>query len=119
MRHQVVWPRCNVFDSEGNATTLQRGEILPDGVDDGQIETLTVVGAVRVVESAPAQGPVPSTVSETEPESGSDDELVKPSKSDDKAAWIDYATDPRNPDRMSETEARNMSKTVLVDRYSD
>lgn len=116
MPNQVVWPKCNVFDADGNPTVLKRGEYLPDGVDDAQLETLTVIGAVKPVDLAPS----PESASEPTAEqvqTETPDMLQKPSPDDSKAAWVDYASDERNPDRISKTEANSMSKTALMDRF--
>lgn len=114
MPNQVVWPKCNVFSEDGTPTVLKRGDFLPDGVDDVQLETLTIIGAVKPVEFAP-ENPENEPVTETEPETP--EMLQKPSPDDSKTAWVDYASDERNPDRLSKTEANSMSKTALVDRY--
>lgn len=122
MPNQVVWPKCNVFDDEGVPTVLQRGELIPDGVDDTQLEMLMIIGAVRPVEyvreaaeSVPEDATVPAgglVVENPEP-------LQKPSPNDPKPAWIAYASDERNPDRISESQAGNMTRSALVARYSE
>lgn len=116
MPNQVVWPKCNVFDAEGNPTVLNRGEYLPDGVDAVQLETLTIIGAVRPVDFAPSPQDA-SEPTESEVESETPGMLQKPSPDDSKAAWVDYATDERNPSRVSKTEANSMSKQALMDRF--
>lgn len=50
MSYQVVWPRCNVFDSKGQPTTLGRGDFLPDGLDEVQVSQLATIGAVQFVD---------------------------------------------------------------------
>jgi hypothetical protein len=117
MPNQVVWPKCNVFDEDGNPTVLQRGDYLPDGVDDVQLETLMVIGAVRPVDVAPAAESAESE-SESEPEDETPELLQKPSPDDSKAAWVDYATDERNPARVSKTQANSMSKDALMARFA-
>lgn len=118
MPNQVVWPKCNVFNKDGVPTVLKRGEMVPDGVDDAQLETLSIIGAVKAVEYAPESPenePVeqgPERESEQEPET-----LQKPSQDDSKGAWVDYASDERNPGRMSRSEANSMSKQALMDRF--
>lgn len=143
MPNQVVWPKCNVFDEDGNATVLKRGELVPDGVDAAQLETLAVIGAVRPVEFAPEDyrpespqnepveseadrmsdessgtllgaSPVPGTATEPESEPGM---LQKPSPEAPKRAWVDYASDARNPRRIERSAATNMSKEALMDRF--
>ncbi len=118
MPNQVVWPKCNVFDEDGNGTVLQRGELIPDGVDDAQLETLVIIGAVRPVEYAPEAAESvpegPSVPDDTE----TPEMLQKPSPEDSKDAWVEYASDERNPDRLSASAARGMSKQALMDRYS-
>jgi hypothetical protein len=116
MPNQVVWPKCNVFDDVGNPTVLKRGEYLPDGVDDVQLETLRIIGAVRPVDFAPSAEDS-GEPTESEVESGTPDMLQKPSPEDSKAAWVEYASDERNPGRMSRTEANSMSKQALMDRF--
>lgn len=113
MPNQVVWERCNVFDDDGNATILRRGQMVPDGVDPGQVETLRVIGAVKMVELAePDTGPESDAGQEEAPAM-----LEKPSPDATKSDWVAYATDSRNPDRVSEAQANSMSKSALVDRY--
>ena len=114
MPYQVVWPQMNVFNADGEPTVLKRGDLLPDGVDDVQLETLSVVGAVRMLDYAPES---PQSATESEPEPETPDMLQKPSPDDSKAAWVEYATDERNPARMSRTEANAMSKPALMDRF--
>lgn len=118
MPNQVVWPKCNVFDEDGTSTILRRGELVPDGVDDAQLETLVIIGAVRAVEYAPEAAESapegPSVPMNTEPPGM----LQKPSPEDSKDAWVDYASDERNPNRLSASAARGMSKQALMDRYS-
>lgn len=120
MPHQVVWPKCNVFNEDGEPTTLRRGDLLPDGVDATQLEMLNIVGAVQVVEFAPEgyRPENPANEPVLNPENGSGDELQMPSPDDTKAAWVDYASDERNPDRISRSDANSMSKQALVGRYS-
>lgn len=118
MPHQVIWPKCNIFSEDGEATTLERGDFLPDGVDATQLETLSVIGAVRPIDFAPSsESAGDATESETAtPDTG---ELQKPSADDTKAAWVDYASDPRNPNRMERTAANSMSKQALMDKFKD
>lgn len=120
MPHQVVWPKCNVFNEDGEPTTLKRGELLPDGVDDTQLEMLNIVGAVQVVEFAP-EGYRPENPANDPVLNPDNDppELQKPSPSDAKDVWVSYATDERNPDRISRSDANSMSKQALVSRFSD
>jgi hypothetical protein len=122
--YQVVWEHCNVFDENDNPTTYHRGDLLPDGVNDVQLQHLTVFGAVRAMESVPTEAemreamvtdPVAQPV--VNPNQG-ENTLEVPSKSAGKDAWIEYATDARNPKRLSESQARSMSKDALVDRYT-
>lgn len=116
MPNQVAWPKCNVFDKDGNATTLNRGEYLPDDVDSAQVETLMVIGAVKPVEYAPepreSDRPTSEQVEDQTPEL-----LQKPSPDDSKTVWVAYASDERNPNRISESAANSMSKQALVDRF--
>jgi hypothetical protein len=108
--HQVVWAKMNVFDADGNPTILKGREFLPDGVDQDQINMLMNIGAVRALETVE----VPETDQPSEPEA---DELQKPSPSADKPAWVAYASDERNPLRLTQSQAENMSKSALMDRF--
>jgi hypothetical protein len=49
------------------------------------------------------------------------DELAMPAQSDTKAAWVEYATDSRQPDdkQLTEEEAASMSKQAIMDRFKD
>jgi len=114
MRHQVMWNKCNVFSPEGDTSTLNRGDIVPDGVDDFQLSMLVTIGAVRVLDDAPA---APAPTAPEPSDSPEPDELVKPSPEDPKSAWVDYASDERNSRRISRSEANSMSKSVLMDLF--
>lgn len=126
MAYQIVWPKCNVFDTDGSRTVFKRGELVPDGLanDTDQMLRLATIGAVQVVDivEAPESAPeaAESNADGTATGNGSDesDELIKPSEDDTKEAWVSYATDARNPDRISATEARSQSKAGLIQRYS-
>lgn len=126
MAYQIVWPKCNVFDTDGNRKVFKRGELVPDGLanDTDQMLRLATIGAVQVVDIVEAPEPAPEATESADSGmstgNGSDasGELVKPSEDDTKEAWISYATDARNPDRISATEARSQSKAGLVQRYS-
>jgi len=113
MPNQVVWNLCNVYDPDGNATTLKRGELVPDGVDTGQVETLMVIGAVKPVDVVPDTSETPSE-DDAEP---APELLQKPSPEDSKAAWEAYASDERNPSRLPASQAKSMSKQALMDRF--
>lgn len=123
MPYQTVWSKCNVFGKNEERTTLRRGEFVPDGIVNGdpdQVARLVTVGALQFVE--PVRVNVPEPVAE--PDAGTDiddgsDELVKPAESDVKAAWVEYATDVRNPRRISADDARQMSKPALMDHFKD
>lgn len=117
MVHQVVWMKCNIFSKDGEPTVYNRGDLLPDGVDDIQLEQLRVIGAIRVMESVPTEEEL--AAQQSEPVSSPSGELVKPSTADPKPAWIAYAIDARNPNRVSEQEANAMSKTALMERYQN
>jgi hypothetical protein len=126
--YQIVWSKCNVFDNEGNRFLLKRGELVPDGLvnaDPEQMTRLLTIGAVHVVDIAESPEPSlngsESNADGTSTGNGPDDsgELVKPSEDDTKEAWVSYATDARNPDRISVTEARTSNKSGLVQRYSE
>lgn len=114
MPNQVVWPKMNVFNQDGEATVLKRGDLLPDGVDDKQVEDLMVIGAIRPVEYAPER---PENAQDEPEEEDTPDMLQKPSPDDPKAAWVEYASDERNPRRMEKTAANSMSKPALMDRF--
>lgn len=125
MAFQIVWAKCNVFDQDGNRHEFQRGELVPDGLvnpDRDQLDRLVTVGAVQVVDlPEPAPEAPESNATGTTDDTGTDDtgELVKPAEDENKDAWISYATDARNPDRISASDARSMSKPALIDRYRE
>lgn len=119
MPNQVVWPRMNVFNEDGEATVLKRGDLLPDGVDAKQVEDLMVIGAVRPVEYAPERPQDPEDESADDEPEDTPALLHKPSPDDSKAAWVDYATDERNPRRIERSAANSMSKTALMDRFKE
>jgi hypothetical protein len=48
--YQVVWKDCNVFNADGKATTLGRGDYVPEWVDEVQKSQLATFGAVRFVD---------------------------------------------------------------------
>lgn len=112
--HQVVWERCNVFDKDGNPTTYERGDLLPDGVDAVQLQHLGIFGAVRVMEAVPTEDEMKAEASSTNAQSG----LQLPTRADNKDVWIAYATDERNPNRLSTEQAKSMSKDALMDRFT-
>lgn len=114
MAHQVIWAKMNVFDADGNPTVLKRGQLLPDGIDAIQVERLSIIGAVQFVEDASKPEPEPAADSEPEtPEA-----LERPAPEALKPAWIEYASDPRNPNRISRETAESMSKADLVKRFN-
>lgn len=124
MAHQVVWAKCNVFAPDGTRTTLNRGQLLPDGVDDAQLGMLTTIGAVQVVEIYEPRQPVLATATDEqasdEPASDESTEtLAKPSPDDTKEAWVAYATDAGNPKRITASEARALPKPALISRFTD
>ena len=52
MPYQVVWTKCNVFFSDSESQTLERGAYLPGGLDDIQVSQLATVGAVQFVDGS-------------------------------------------------------------------
>jgi hypothetical protein len=127
MAYQVVWPRCNVFDKDGNATTLERGEFLPADIDETQAAQLATFGAVQFVDFkanvavAQAQadqsgepedgGPVVDMV--TGPSVEVDESAaIKPTQSANKADWVDYAVSQG----MSRGEAEHYSRADLIEK---
>lgn len=115
MRHQVMWNKCNVFRENEEPITLDRGDIVPEGIDEFQLSMLVTIGAARIVDDAPERPAAPEPSSPSEPSES--DELVKPSPDEPKAAWVDYASDERNSRRISRSEANGMSKSALMDLF--
>jgi hypothetical protein len=111
MVHQVVWTKMNVFDADGTATILNRGDYVPDGVDAGQLGVLMNIGAVVARETVEVPEPADAVTPDE------DDLLLKPAPGDSKEAWVAYASDERNAKRLTRSEADNMSKTALMDRF--
>lgn len=119
MAHQVVWAKCNVFAPDGTRTTLNRGQLLPDGVDDAQLGMLTTIGAVQVVEIYEPRQPTLATATGESASDESTETLTKPSPDDTKEAWVAYATDAGNPNRITASEARALPKPALISRFTD
>lgn len=115
MPAQVIWPRCNIFGKDDVPTVFERGEIVPDkDIDPAQMETLLVIGAVQMVDLRSGSD---DTESDDSGEPETPELLEKPSPDDPKPAWVAFASDERNPDRMSRNAAESMSKPALMARF--
>lgn len=118
MAHQVQWQQVCVTDDEGVDHYVHRGANLPGWVPEFTLFALTTAGALQVVD-----GPASKTdekaaePEETSTETDTSDELVKPSPDDTKAAWVDYAADSRNPNRITRDQANGMTKSALMERF--
>ena len=118
MAHQVMWQTVCVTDSEGVDHYVHRGADLPDWVPDFTLFALTTAGAVQVVDKPEAkEAEKDATPVETSSETDTSDELVKPSPDDTKAAWVDYAADSGNPNRITRDQANGMTKSALMERF--
>jgi hypothetical protein len=138
MSYQVVWARCNVFDTQGSVTTLYRGDFVPASIDDLQKSQLATIGATRFVDSslpplpesavavqaAPLAtdaddddadaDPVPLTGDMTGSNPDDDEEDgEKPAKSDSKAEWEEYAVSQG----MLGDDAHAATKADLIARF--
>jgi hypothetical protein len=78
----------------------KRGE-MPPHLQDSAVPASADTGSSREKTKQAAEG----------------DELARPNKDDSKIAWVDYATDERNADRLSHDEAMNMTKSALMERF--
>jgi hypothetical protein len=120
---QVMWASVCVTDKDGTDHYVHRGAALPDWVDDFTAFALTSAGAAQHVDDPAPARPAATAVGlpEVEPDTddGDTDELVKPSADASKADWVTYASDERNPKRMTAADANARSKTVLMDLFKD
>jgi hypothetical protein len=117
MAHQVMWSSVCFTDDKGVDHYAHRGAEAPDWVDGQTLFYLTSAGALQVVDKPEEtqrfrSAPEPVALPES-----SDDELVKPSADDTKAAWVEYASDMRNPDRITHDQANSMTKSALMERF--
>ncbi len=115
MAHQVMWKTVCVTDKDGNDTFVHRGADLPDWVDEFTLFALSTSGATQVVDREDTE-PVAKAVQPV-PLSESPDELTMPSADDPKAAWVAYASDERNPNRITHDQATGMTKSALMERF--
>lgn len=117
---QAMWASVCVTDKDGVDHYVHRGAALPEWVDDFTAFALTSSGAAQVVDDpVPAKKAV-ADVGMPELESSDDDgDLVKPSADASKGEWVAYASDERNPKRLTASDANARSKTVLMDLFKD
>jgi hypothetical protein len=120
-----MWDVVCVTDPENDRDTyVKRGELLPDFVDDFTKFALTHTGAVRAVDDA-EETPEPATPAEPvrlqehppAPVTREPGAVQRPSDSEPKEAWVNYASDERNPERIPRTQAQKMSKDALMDKF--
>lgn len=133
MAHQVMWQSVCVTDTDGVDHYVHRGADVPKWVDDFTLMALTTSGALQVVdrdtpaedkpaEDKPAEDEGDESVFLTPTEDAitpviSLEELAKPSVDDPKSAWVEFASDDRNPNRITTDQASSMTKSALVERF--
>jgi len=130
MALQAQWAKVNVTNPDtGEDYIVHRGAYLPDWVDDYTKFVLTTCGAVQDVPDA-SDDEDKTSLTDAEPvrlqehpppaqeSSEPSGDLEKPSKDASKQEWVDYASDPRNPNRIAKSTAGNMSQQALMDRFS-
>ena len=118
MAHQVMWQTVCVTNDKGEDTYVHRGADLPDWVPDFTLFALTTAGAVQVVDKPEAKAPEKDAEPvEASTDTDTSDDLLKPSPDDTKAAWVDYAADSRNPNRITRDQANGMTKSALMERF--
>jgi len=115
MAHQVMWQSVCFTDKDGVDHYTHRGADAPDWVDVNTLFYLTSAGALQVVDRGDAE-PAAKAV-ESHPLPDAPGELVKPSADDPKPAWVDYASDERNPNRITHDQATGMTKSALMERF--
>jgi hypothetical protein len=116
MAHQVMWQCVCFTDDKGEDTYVHRGADAPDWVDSTTLFYLTTAGALQVVDRVDDAQPAPKAVESVALPPASD-ELTKPSADDPKSAWVDYASDARNSDRITHDQANGMTKSALMERF--
>lgn len=116
MAHQVMWASVCFTDKDGVDYYAHRGADAPDWVDSTTLFYLTSAGALQVVDRPDETQRVFMT-SESAPLPDASDEFLKPSADDTKAAWVDYASDARNPNRITHDQANGMTKSALMERF--
>lgn len=128
MAHQVMWASVCVTDTDGVDHYVHRGADVPKWVDDFTLMALTTSGALQVVdrdtpaEDKPAEETDEGHVYLTPTEDAltpviSLEELAKPSVDDPKSAWVEFASDDRNPNRITTDQASSMTKSALMERF--
>jgi len=115
MAHQVMWSSVCFTDADGVDHYAHRGAEAPDWVDGTTLFYLTSAGALQVVDKPDAEPRRMTAESVALPPAS--EELVKPSADDTKAAWVDYASDARNSDRITHDQATGMTKSALMERF--
>lgn len=115
MAHQVMWKTVCVTDKDGVDTFVHRGADLPDWVDDFTLMALSTSGATQVVDRGEPESAAEAL--EDVPLPDALGELMKPSADDPKSVWVDYASDTRNPNRITQDQAQGMTKSALMERF--
>lgn len=149
MGYQVAWEKVAVHKDDGTDNILNRGQYLPENVDDFTLGVLTSVGAVTfrddsavelvVAQTFPPEGqpsapphlPAREAGVEPDPDPGLGFDTMTPTQTGDPAA----STDPEGPPArqapkgdwvdyavsrgLGRTEAERLSKDALVNRYGN
>lgn len=131
-QYKVTAPYITVLVTSGDGLPRMAGfykdHVLPPEVPDRQIKDHLEAGLIEEIEGTKA--PAVSAEDKAATEAANDQLLqaarerdaktiTKPSTSDPKAAWVNYAvtTTAGTPGAISETQANELSKAELVERF--
>jgi hypothetical protein len=131
-QYKVTAPYITVLVTGGDGLPRMSGfykdHVLPPEVPERQIKAHLESGLIEEIEGAKA--PAVSAEDKAATEAASDalvqaarerdaKTITKPSTSDPKAAWVNYAvtTTAGTPGAISETQANELSKAELVERF--
>jgi hypothetical protein len=136
-QYKVTAPYITVLVTSGDGLPRMAGfykdHVLPPEVPDRQIKAHLESGLIEEMESSAVveDPPAPDLAERKAVAETANDQLLqaarerdaktitKPSTSDPKAAWVNYAvtTTAGTPGAISETQANELSKAELVERF--
>jgi hypothetical protein len=130
-QYKVTAPYITVLVNSGDGTSRMSGfyrdHILPPEVPDKQIRDHFAAGLIEEVD-----GPAPAVSAEDKAATEAASEVLvqaqrerdaktigRPERNDSKAAWVEYAvvSTAGTPGALSETQASELSKAELVERF--